>query len=59
LDKNLIKCKFCDWTTHKWGNGSNPEAAFRRLFRHINDEHWEQADAIAASLPAVPNYEVV
>lgn len=36
---NLIKCRFCNWTTHKWGHGSHPEVAFRRLAGHIEVEH--------------------
>jgi phage gpG-like protein len=36
---NFIKCRLCDWTTRRWGRGSNPGKAFRRLAEHMTEEH--------------------
>lgn len=46
LPTNVIKCKFCNWMTRKYGFGSTPEKAFAKLYRHIDDQHPEQADMI-------------
>lgn len=39
---NYIQCKFCEWKTSKWGNGSNPHKAFKRLRGHIVDHHFDE-----------------
>lgn len=41
---NTIKCRFCTWRTHKYGNKTTPEKAFARLFRHVEAEHTDEAD---------------
>lgn len=43
---NFIKCRFCEWKTHKWGRGSNPAKAFARLAAHLEDEHEDHHIAI-------------
>jgi hypothetical protein len=43
---NFIKCKFCTWTTRKYGMGSNPDKAFVRLFKHIECDHPEHDDLL-------------
>lgn len=42
--KNYIKCKFCEWKTNKWGKGSNPHKAFKRLRAHLIDYHDDKID---------------
>lgn len=41
---NYIKCKHCEWKTSKWGNGSNPHKAFKRLRVHLIDQHIDKLD---------------
>lgn len=50
---NLVKCRFCDWTTprfRRWKGGkrtSGPEVAYLRLLNHIEQEHpveWEEIE---------------
>lgn len=45
-DMNNIKCRFCPWVTRKYGFGSNPEKAFARLLKHIEDSHPHQHELI-------------
>lgn len=46
MDNNTIKCRFCNWTTRKFGFGSNPEKAFTRLLKHIEEQHETQHELI-------------
>lgn len=39
-----IQCKHCEWKTSKWGKGSNPGKAFKRLRIHIVDHHQDKLD---------------
>lgn len=50
--KNTIRCKFCKWTTHLWGNDSTPEKAFRRLRLHIEGEHPTEDERLDQKLEA-------
>ena len=43
---NTIKCRFCNWTTRKYGFGSNPEKAFGKLLKHIEDQHENEYELI-------------
>ena len=36
---NFLKCKYCTWTTTKWGRGSSPGKAFERLMDHVREDH--------------------
>lgn len=45
-DTNTIKCRFCPWVTRKYGFGSNPEKAFQKLLKHIEDQHPTQYELI-------------
>ena len=47
-DANFIKCRFCAWTTHKWGHGSNTSKAFARLASHIGRCHPDEDDKLSA-----------
>lgn len=48
VPSNTIKCRFCNWMTRKQGFGSNPEKAFARLMKHVEDCHPEQYGQIEA-----------
>lgn len=55
---NFIKCRFCGWTTRKWGRKSNPAKAFARLAAHIEDAHPDEVGRIITAsgrLDAEPN----
>jgi hypothetical protein len=45
---NYIRCRFCDWTTRKWGMGSTPHKAFARLAGHIEVDHPDEDDKLMA-----------
>lgn len=45
---NFIKCRFCAWTTHKWGIGSNTGKAFARLAKHIGEDHPAEDEKLSA-----------
>jgi len=45
-----IRCRFCAWTTRKFGHGSNPTKAFARLSGHIEGAHPEEDDKLMAFL---------
>jgi len=45
---NFIKCRFCAWTTRKWGHGSNTSKAFARLANHIGQSHPDEDDNLMA-----------
>lgn len=48
IPTNTIKCRYCNWMTRKQGFGSNPEKAFTRLMKHVEECHPEEYDAIEA-----------
>jgi hypothetical protein len=45
---NRIKCRFCTWTTNKWGDGSTTAKAFKRLAAHIGSDHPAEDDGMSA-----------
>jgi len=46
MKPNFIKCRFCEWKTARWGKGTNPTTAFRKLYAHLIECHIDQAETI-------------
>ena len=55
---NVIKCRFCNWMTRKYGMGSNPEKAFAKLFKHIEECHEDQYDLLESMRKAMIEREL-
>lgn len=49
---NNIKCRYCTWTTRKFGHDSTMDKAFARLRGHIEAMHENVADQMAAAKEA-------
>ena len=49
MSQNYIKCRFCAWTTRKWGRKSNPTKACARLAGHIEDAHPHEGERFMGS----------
>ena len=49
--KNVLKCRFCDWTTAKlWRQGQMTVDGFNRLRNHLDAEHGDKAEEIATAV---------